>query len=324
MNEAYWFSQGQQLVRWARDQYDTALRYRAEGAAFVDALIQRARRLPPDAHRRAALVDLWGAFLGECLRFDLDGVWTRIDDRPALRLQSVQGERVVFPLERVEAQLAAGPARSVYWFYLALTLRLKGQLPEEEPVAVLGPVLRRPDHPFGFQEYRALVHEVSRAWSAERRAKTAWPMRENIRSHERRIWELQALLDAYLARLPTYLLARCPLCGGRVWEAIDTYSLKGPAWHDKQNEPGGVGWGAPPWSRRVPSPFGPPSPTTTSATTPSCSSTASISMERSPKPCRTRSTSAPSAPTSCPPCWSFRRPTPCSTPCPSVGWKTSP
>jgi hypothetical protein len=43
----------------------------------------------------------------------------------------------------------------------------------------------------------------------------------------------------YRARLPFYLLARCPICGGRVGEVIDTYSLNGLGW----GGPGGAGFG---------------------------------------------------------------------------------
>jgi hypothetical protein len=43
----------------------------------------------------------------------------------------------------------------------------------------------------------------------------------------------------YRSRLPIYLLACCPICGGKVWEAIDTYSLNGPGWATPSR---GFGW----------------------------------------------------------------------------------
>jgi hypothetical protein len=39
-----------------------------------------------------------------------------------------------------------------------------------------------------------------------------------------------ATYNEYLSHLPVYLVARCPICGGRAWDRIDTYSLNGPGW----------------------------------------------------------------------------------------------
>ncbi|MCC6605293.1 MAG: hypothetical protein IT327_18945, partial [Anaerolineae bacterium] len=49
----------------------------------------------------------------------------------------------------------------------------------------------------------------------------------------------KALDKEYLHRLPSYLLARCPICGGRLHEPIDTYSLNGIGWHYTKR---GFGW----------------------------------------------------------------------------------
>ncbi|MCC6605910.1 MAG: hypothetical protein IT327_22070, partial [Anaerolineae bacterium] len=57
--------------------------------------------------------------------------------------------------------------------------------------------------------------------------------------------QLDPLCHEYRSRLPIYLLARCPICGGRVHEPIDTYSLNGPGW----KAPGGRGFG---WYGTVP------------------------------------------------------------------------
>jgi hypothetical protein len=53
----------------------------------------------------------------------------------------------------------------------------------------------------------------------------------------------ESLDHQYRARLPVYLLARCPICGGRVHEAIDTYSLNGPGWKGIGGR--GFGWYGP-------------------------------------------------------------------------------
>ncbi len=50
-------------------------------------------------------------------------------------------------------------------------------------------------------------------------------------------WRQQIL--NYRSRLPIYLLARCPICGGTVSEPIDTFSLCGPGWGKRSR---GYGW----------------------------------------------------------------------------------
>ncbi|MBK7896330.1 MAG: hypothetical protein IPJ90_15935 [Anaerolineaceae bacterium] len=52
--------------------------------------------------------------------------------------------------------------------------------------------------------------------------------------------QLSSLRREYRSRLPIYLLARCPICGGRVSEPIDTFSLNGIGWARPQKR--GYGW----------------------------------------------------------------------------------
>lgn len=51
--------------------------------------------------------------------------------------------------------------------------------------------------------------------------------------------KVESLCHEYRSRLPVYLLARCPICGGRVYEPIDTYSLNGIGWRSPNR---GFGW----------------------------------------------------------------------------------
>lgn len=66
--------------------------------------------------------------------------------------------------------------------------------------------------------------------------------------------QLKSMRLEYRSRLPFYLLARCPICAGKVWEAVDTYSLNGPGWIGAKR---GYGWyGTIPTVRRRAYPVG--------------------------------------------------------------------
>lgn len=81
----------------------------------------------------------------------------------------------------------------------------------------------QPANMFTLNEYRAFIEQYRHIWKASYGASD----------------ELSAMRVTYRARLPVYLLARCPICDGRVWEPIDTYSLNGPGW---QYPWAGTGW----------------------------------------------------------------------------------
>jgi hypothetical protein len=67
---------------------------------------------------------------------------------------------------------------------------------------------------FTFEEYKEFVKEY-------------WVLAPHEHFPYTRRFEMKA---TYRERLPVYLLARCPICGGRVEEPIDTFSLNGPGW----------------------------------------------------------------------------------------------
>lgn len=95
---------------------------------------------------------------------------------------------------------------------------------------------------FTMPEYRRFVrqyqHVLERYWKQTRHAPGGLERRDELEEMLRRLEE------DYLARLPVYLLARCPFCGGAVREAIDTYSLNGlvvSGWCGITG-PEGLGW----------------------------------------------------------------------------------
>ncbi len=73
----------------------------------------------------------------------------------------------------------------------------------------------QPKHVFTMAEYQAFV---KRYWE--------WLHRPHNDFRE----EWISFYDEYLNQLPVYIVARCPFCGGRAWDKVDTYSLNGPGW----------------------------------------------------------------------------------------------
>lgn len=78
---------------------------------------------------------------------------------------------------------------------------------------------------FTVQEYRQFLQRYSALKNSEK-------------IHEF-LGQIEPLCHEYRSRLPTYLLARCPICGGRVHEPIDIFSLNGIGWHTPNR---GFGW----------------------------------------------------------------------------------
>lgn len=92
--------------------------------------------------------------------------------------------------------------------------------------------------PFTGPEYRALLvrYREARAAYAERSYRNP----ADVGAKDALKAELSSLAGTYWQRLPSYLLARCPICGGAVREAVDTYSLNGLGWRNRM--PDGFGW----------------------------------------------------------------------------------
>ncbi|MBC7252203.1 MAG: hypothetical protein H5T62_18240 [Anaerolineae bacterium] len=102
----------------------------------------------------------------------------------------------------------------------------------------------QPENVFTIAEYRVLIERYEQIFEEKltlfKQGDKLGLSLEQQRARNAFLWEqARSLSTEYYARLPIYLLARCPICGGRVWEAIDTFSLNGPGWI---SGPTGFGW----------------------------------------------------------------------------------
>ncbi|MBN1878017.1 MAG: hypothetical protein JXA33_27595 [Anaerolineae bacterium] len=90
---------------------------------------------------------------------------------------------------------------------------------------------------FTFEEYKAFIEDVKLLKFKHSLATSGRKFGEAERLNKLLIIDLPSL---YRSKLPTYLLARCPICGGRVTEPIDTFSLSGIGWWISESR--GFGW----------------------------------------------------------------------------------
>lgn len=105
--------------------------------------------------------------------------------------------------------------------------------------------LPQPDNVFSFAEYKFYIREANTAWWEATQAYLGnhpeW-CDTDAEFYGKKRTALESVLIHYIPQLPVYLLARCPLCGGRVSESVDTFSFNGMGWNNKQMEPSGRGW----------------------------------------------------------------------------------
>lgn len=90
---------------------------------------------------------------------------------------------------------------------------------------------------FTFAEYKAFVKATS---LLKREHSLATGARDFGEAGRLVSLLLKTLPPIYVSKLPTYLLARCPICGGQVSEPIDTFSLSGIGWWISESR--GFGW----------------------------------------------------------------------------------
>jgi hypothetical protein len=96
----------------------------------------------------------------------------------------------------------------------------------------------QPENLFTLETYKELIERLRQVRTEDNSLTYQNPdhrKRKDFLGEQR----FNAIPQEYRARLPVYLLARCPFCGGRVWEAIDTFSLNGLGW---MGAPVGFGW----------------------------------------------------------------------------------
>jgi hypothetical protein len=95
----------------------------------------------------------------------------------------------------------------------------------------------KPEKLFTLDEYKAFVDKVKLVKFKHSQAIGGRRFGEAGRLNKLLIKDLPPI---YRSKLPLYLLARCPICGGRVTEPIDTFNLSGIGWWISESR--GFGW----------------------------------------------------------------------------------
>lgn len=110
----------------ARNNLQVEVNYDMEGVRWLDGLIQREHERNEPA-RRHGLIQVLGAFLGECIVRNIGGQWEKYEDTVWVRLGKESG---VFPFHKVKKHLESGAAAgdSVLGFYHAVAAMNLGPL----------------------------------------------------------------------------------------------------------------------------------------------------------------------------------------------------
>ncbi len=95
----------------------------------------------------------------------------------------------------------------------------------------------KPGVPFTLEEYKAFVQEMKILKFNHSRATGQRKFGEAARLNSLLLKDLPPI---YRSKLPTCLLARCPICNGQVTEPVDTFSLSGTGWWISESR--GFGW----------------------------------------------------------------------------------
>lgn len=97
------------------------LQFNEQSIGHLDEFIQ-AKRGVFDKATIAKMIEVFGSFLGECVRKSYGGDWDEINSEPAIRFDE---KNAVFPFNKVRKQFENGHEDSILSFYQCIPLVFK-------------------------------------------------------------------------------------------------------------------------------------------------------------------------------------------------------
>ena len=104
------------VVKQFASQLDVELGYNLDAVKWLDGYIQR-NRLEIKEKTRDKLINIFGSFLGECLKKEFGGNWTFSENGFGIEFPD---KTTAFPFNKVEKQFLNGSGDSIYSFFTAI------------------------------------------------------------------------------------------------------------------------------------------------------------------------------------------------------------
>ena len=103
------------IVNQFASQLDVELGYNSDSVKWLDGYIER-NRTKIREETRDKLINIFGSFLGECMKKEFDGNWTFSENGFGIEFPD---KTTAFPFNKVEKQFLNGSGDSIYSFFTA-------------------------------------------------------------------------------------------------------------------------------------------------------------------------------------------------------------
>ena len=104
------------VVKQFASQLDVELGYNLDSVKWLDGYIERIR-MEIKEKTRDKLINIFGSFLGECLKKEFGGNWTFSENGFGIEFPD---KTTAFPFNKVEKQFLNGSGDSIYSFFTAI------------------------------------------------------------------------------------------------------------------------------------------------------------------------------------------------------------
>ena len=107
------------VIETAREQFGVTLHYDQESVEWLDEYIERLRQQNYPAEDIAMLINVFGSFVGECIRHQFGGAWEEDQGSWLIRFDA---NNAAFPFNKVGKQFERGSSsgNSIAGFYTSI------------------------------------------------------------------------------------------------------------------------------------------------------------------------------------------------------------
>ena len=115
------------LIKHFASHLDVELGYNSDSVKWLDGYIDR-NRMEIKEETKDKLIDIFGSFLGECIKKEFGGNWTFSENGFGIELPN---KAMAFPFNKVSKQFLNGSEDSIYSFFTAIPF-IMSELPAKK------------------------------------------------------------------------------------------------------------------------------------------------------------------------------------------------